>query len=128
MPTELAERLRPARMAELTLASAVREGLALRSVAKGDLLLARQLMLAVLTSADQLAGGRLTEAELAVMAKEAASDFTNFSIEFLLLAIKAGVKRDKVFGKIAYSQVAGWVADAVNHVLEENNDRHRARG
>lgn len=92
--------------------------------------LADAWMALVMEEADMLCGGKNPPHVLAMFGRMALQNFAHRSVEALTLAIRDGLNR-KVYGQLTWPQIAEWLNDHENAVLnvsENEAAQHRFTG
>lgn len=87
-------------------------------------------IIAAVTEADILCGGKNDGATLAMFGRMALQQFAHRSVESLCMAIRDGLK-GKVYGQLTYPQLAEWMNDHEARILamaESEAARHRYTG
>lgn len=104
---------------------AVTEGTGIRSIRRehGDEALL-SAVLYLLIKVDELADGRRSGSELAAMARALVDDFPNISIETMAIALRRGVGREKMYGRLNYAHLTAWIATHIEDVAAQNDNDH----
>lgn len=92
--------------------------------------LADAWMALVLEEADMLCGGKNNPNTLAMFGRMALQNFAHRSVEAMTLAIREGLNR-KVYGQLTWPQIAEWLNDhenAVLNVADNEAAQHRFTG
>jgi hypothetical protein len=104
---------------------AVVEGISIRSIRRehGDEALLSAILY-LLIRVDELADGRRSGSELAAMARAITDDFPNISIETMAIALRRGVGREKMYGKLTYAHLTSWISAHIEDMLHQNDNDH----
>jgi len=84
-------------------------------------------LLGVLTEADSVCDGRNTHKQLTMMAMMILTKYSGLSIGSIVMAIRDGLSKGKMFGKLTYPQVAEWINEHMEEIQFQNDLAHASR-
>ena len=112
---------------DLTLAT-VTQGITLRAIAREHGEKEQQkVVFALLVQVDAVCDGRNSHEQLMAMARMILATYPNLSLNSLVMALRDGMAKGKVFGKISYPLMAEWIEEHRRAVFDYNDNHYRSQ-